>query len=126
MMTNLQEVEPLESLDPTNELTGLLQDWTTNRQSARTMDDIFNKLPYTDDKENLQYFRMEDFYSFLKKNNWDMDKIKTGNLLKRLDDVFVEETRLRIKSQQPRVVKIKTMKKIEASISKVQYQEEVF
>ena len=65
-------------------------------------------------------------YSFLKKNNWDMDKIKTGNLLKRLDDVFVEETRLRIKSQQPRVVKIKTMKKIEASISKVQYQEEVF
>ena len=36
MMSNLQEVEPLESLDPTNELTGLLQDWTTNRQSART------------------------------------------------------------------------------------------
>ena len=51
---------------------------------------------------------------------------KTGNLLKRLDNVFVEETRLRIKSQQPRVVKIKTMKKIEASVSKVQYQEEVF
>jgi hypothetical protein len=126
MMTNLQEVEPLESLDPTNELTGLLQDWTTNRQSARTMDDIFNKLPYTDDKREFTYFRMEDFYSFLKKNNWDMDKIKTGNLLKRLDDVFVEETRLRIKSQQPRVVKIKTMKKIEASVSKVQYQEEVF
>ena len=126
MMTNLQEVEPLESLDPTNELTGLLQDWTTNRQSARTMDDIFNKLPYTDDIREFTYFRMEDFYSFLKKNNWDMDKIKTGNLLKRLDDVFVEETRLRIKSQQPRVVKIKTMKKIEASISKVQYQEEVF
>ena len=126
MMTNLQEVEPLESLDPTNELTGLLQDWTTNRQSARTLDDIFNKLPYTDDKREFTYFRMEDFYSFLKKNNWDMDKIKTGNLLKRLDNVFVEETRLRIKSQQPRVVKIKTMKKIEASISKVQYQEEVF
>ena len=126
MMTNLQEVEPLESLDPTNELTGLLQDWTTNRQSARTMDDIFNKLPYTDDKREFTYFRMEDFYSFLKKNNWDMDKIKTGNLLKRLDNIFVEETRLRIKSQQPRVVKIKTMKKIEASISKVQYQEEVF
>jgi len=125
-MTNLQEVEPLESLDPTNELTGLLQDWTTNRQSARTMDDIFNKLPYTDDTREFTYFRMEDFYSFLKKNNWDMDKIKTGNLLKRLDDVFVEETRLRIKSQQPRVVKIKTMKKIEASVSKVQYQEEVF
>ena len=45
MMQDLQEVEPLESLDPENELTGLLQDWTTNRQSARTLDDVFNKLP---------------------------------------------------------------------------------
>ena len=121
---NLQEVEPLESLNPTNEITGLLQDWTTNRQSARTMDDIFNKLPYTE--EGFTYFRMEDFYAFLKKNNWDMDKIKTGNLIKRLDDIFIEETRLRIKSQQPRVVKIKTMKKLEATVSKIAYQQEDF
>ena len=49
MMQNLQEVEPLESLDPMNQITGLLQDWTTNRQSARTMDDIFNKLPFTEE-----------------------------------------------------------------------------
>ena len=69
---------------------------------------------------------MEDFYSFLKKNNWDMDKIKTGNLIKRLEDIFIEETRLRVKSQQPRVVKIKTMKKIEAAISKVEYQQDHF
>ena len=69
---------------------------------------------------------MEDFYSFLKKNNWDMDKIKTGNLIKRLDDIFIEETRIRVKSQQPRVVKIKTMKKIEPAISKVEYQQEDF
>ena len=84
MMQNLQEVEPLESLDPTNELTGLLQDWTTNRQSARTMDDVFNKLPYTDENKEFTYFRMEDFYNFLKKNNWEMDKIKTGNLIKKI------------------------------------------
>jgi hypothetical protein len=124
LMQNLQEVEPLESLNPTNEITGLLQDWTTNRQSARTIDDIFNKLPFTED--GFTYFRMEDFYSFLKKNNWDMDKIKTGNLIKRLDDIFVEETRLRVKSQQPRVIKIKTMKKLEATVSKIAYQQEDF
>ena len=84
-------------------MIGLLQDWTTNRQSARTKDDIFNKLPYTED--GFTYFRMEDFYAFLKKNNWDMDKIKTGNLIKRLENIFVEETRLRVKNQQPRVIK---------------------
>ena len=124
MMSNLQEVEPLASLDPMNEITGLLQDWTTNRQSARTLDDIFNKLPFTEGE--FTYFRLEDFYSFCKKNNWEMDKIKTGNLIKRLEDIFIEETRLRIKSQQPRVVKIKTMKKLEASVSKIAYQQDDF
>jgi len=124
MMTNLQEVEPLESLDPINEVTGLLQDWTTNRQTARTMDDIFNKLPYTDGE--FTYFRMEDFYSFLKKNNWDMDKIKTGNLIKRLEDIFVEEIRMTIKKQTPRLIKINTMKKVEPSTSKEPYQLENF
>ena len=66
MMQGLQEVEPLESLDPMNELTGLLQDWTTNRQSARTMDDVFNKLPYTDEKENLHILEWKTFIIFVK------------------------------------------------------------
>ena len=124
-MQDLQEVEPLESLNPENEITGLLQDWTTNRQSARTMDDIFNKLPYTDDKREFTYFRMEDFYNFCKRNHWEKDKTYTGNLLKRID-VFVCEERVRIKKQQPRLIKIKTMKQTEASVSKVPYQQEDF
>ena len=121
----LQEIEPLESLDPINQITSLLQDWTTNRQSARTMDDIFNKLPFTDDTREFTYFRMEDFYNYCKKNNWELDKIKTGNLIKQLD-CFVDEVRMQIKKQNPRLIKIKTMKKIEASVSSIAYQEEHF
>jgi hypothetical protein len=112
MMQNLQEVEPLESLNPTNEILGLLQDWTTNRQSARTFDDILNKLPFTDEKREFTYFRMEDFYNF-------------GNLLKQLDE-FVEESRMRVKKQQPRLIKIKTMKQTEPTTSKIPFQEEHF
>ena len=125
MMQDLQEVEPLESLNPENEITGLLQDWTTNRQSARTMDDIFNKLPYTDEKREFTYFRMEDFFNFCKRNHWEKDKTYTGNLLKRIE-VFVCEERVRIKKQQPRLIKIKTMKQTDASVSKIPYQEENF
>jgi len=121
----LQEVEPLESLDPVNELTGLLQDWTTNRQSARTFDDILNKLPYTDEKREFTYFRMEDFYNFCKRNHWEKDKNQTGNLIKQLS-VFVDEERMRIKKQQPRLIKIKTMKQVEASVTQEPYQEEHF
>jgi hypothetical protein len=125
---NLQTVQPLESLDPKNQIIALLQDWTTNRQNARTMDDVFNKLPYTDDKREFTYFRMEDFYNFCKKNHWEMDKAKTGNLIKSLKDdgIFVEETRMKIKGQEPRLIKIKTMKKLNASVSPTKYQEQHF
>ena len=128
LVDKLQVVEPLESLNPINQITSLLQDWTTNRQNARTMDDIFNKLPYTDDKREFTYFRMEDFFNFCKKNHWEMDKAKTGNLIKQLKDkgIFVSEVRMKVKGQEPRLVKIKTMKKIEASVSQVKYQEQHF
>ena len=46
LLQNVQEIEPLESLDSTNVILDLLQDWTTNRQSARTIDDVFNKLTF--------------------------------------------------------------------------------
>jgi len=55
-----------------------------------------------------------------------MVKDKTGNLIKRVEGIFVDATRLRIKQQQPRVVKIKTMKKLEAAVSKIPYQQEDF
>jgi hypothetical protein len=128
LVDNLQTVQPLESLDPKNQIIALLQDWTTNRQNARTMDDVFNKLPYTDDKREFTYFRMEDFYNFCKKNHWEMDKAKTGNLIKSLKDdgIFVEETRMKIKGQEPRLIKIKTMKKVNASVAPTKYQEQHF
>ena len=37
-----------------------------------------------------------------------------------------EEARIRVKKQQPRLIKIKTMKQTEASTSKIPYQEENF
>ena len=85
------------------------------------MDDIFNKLPFTDEKKEFTYFRMEDFYNFCKRNHWEVDKTRTGNLLKRLEN-FIGEERVRIKKQQPRLVKIKTMKQTEAAVTKTPYQ----
>ena len=68
---------------------------------------------------------MEDFFNFCKRNHWDKDKNQTGNLIKQLS-VFVKEERMRIKKQQPRLIKITAMKETEASTSKIQYQEENF
>ena len=124
LMQNLQEIEPLESLDPINQIVNLLYDFTVNRPAARTKEDILNKMSWTD--EGHTYFRMDDFYSFCKRNNWEMDKIKTGNLIKTLKDVFVKEERITLKNQTPRLVKIKAMRKTKPEVSQEKYQETPF
>ena len=90
MMQGLQEVEPLESLNPVNELTGLLQDWTTNRQSARTIDDVFNKLPFTDEKRNLHILEWKTFIIFVNEITGKWIKLKQV-ILKRLKKSWVAE-----------------------------------
>ena len=124
LMLNLQEIEPLESLDPTNQIINLLYDFTVNRPAARTKEDMLNKMSWTDDGHT--YFRMDDFYSFCKRNNWEMDKIKTGNLIKTLKDIFEDEIRMTLKNQTPRVIKIKAMKKTKPEISQEKYEQAPF
>jgi hypothetical protein len=124
LMASLQEIEPLKSLDPKEHLINLLHEFTVNRPQARTRDDILRKMAWSD--EGFTYFRMDDFFAFCKRNNWEMDRIKTGNLLKSLEDIFDKETRLKVKDQQPHLVKIKSMKKEKPTISKVKYEETPF
>ena len=54
------------------------------------------------------------------------DEERYKDLIKRLENVFVDEVRIPIKKQYPRLIKIKTMKKVETSISKVEYHKEAF
>tara|TARA_R110000744_G_scaffold44733_2_gene99596 strand:+ start:625 stop:2148 length:1524 start_codon:yes stop_codon:yes gene_type:complete len=124
LMNNLEEIEPLEALNPTNQIENLLYDFTVHRSRARTKDDILNKTAWTD--EGFTYFRMEDFYTFAKRNNWEMDKTKTGNLIKQLKEIFVKEIRMPLKNQTLRVVKIVSMKDNGSSVSPVTYQESPF
>ena len=124
LMVNLNTTSPLASLNPEEFLVSLLRDFTVNRPQARTKDDILRKMAWTD--EGHAYFRMDDFYAWMKRNNWELDRIKTGNLLKGLEDIFVDEVRKEIKNQNPRLVKIKEMKKTDVTISKVKYEETPF
>ena len=77
---------------------------------------------------------MDDFFNFCKRNNWELDKIKTGNLIKQLtkeqgwvEDLFItEEARMTLKGQTPRLIKIKAMKKVKPTVSQTTYQETPF
>jgi len=125
LIQNVITNEPLESLDNTTQLSSLIFEFTTNRSKARTKEDILNKTAWTDDQNEYTYFRMSDFYSFAKRNNWELDKTKTGNLIKQLKE-FVGEPRMELKNSRPRVIQIKTMKPLEAATSKKTYVEEHF
>jgi hypothetical protein len=69
---------------------------------------------------------MDDFFNFCKKNHWEMDKAKTGNLIKQLKEIFISEVRMKIKGQEPRLVKINAMKKVDATVSQTKYQDQHF
>ena len=94
-----------------------------HRAQARNKEDIMNKAAWTD--EGFTYFKMEDFYAFAKRNNWEMDKIKTGNLIKQLD-LFNDEVRMQIGKQTPRCIKIKAMIKHEIESTTLPYDEAPF
>ena len=101
----------------------LTQSYTNKFFISELKEDILNKMSWTD--EGYTYFRMDDFYSFCKRNNWEMDKTKTGNLIKQLV-FFEDEIRMTLKNQTPRLVKIKAMKKTTPSISPIKYEEAPF
>jgi hypothetical protein len=123
LLENLQEIKPLESLNQDNQLENLLYDFTVNRAQARAKEDMLNKMSWTE--EDHSHFRLEDFYNFARRNNWELDKTKTGNLLKQ-SELFVEEVRMTLKNQTPRIIKIKAMKKTEPSISEVKYEQDYY
>ena len=124
LMAALVEIEALESLSPQVQIENLLYDFTVHRSKARTKEDILNKIAWTD--EGFTYFRMRDFYAFAKRNNWDIDLQKTGNLIRQLKDIYVDEVRMKLKSQTPHLVKIKALKDSGAEVSRVAYQEAPF
>ena len=127
LMASVDHSEPLQSLDPKYFIVNLLKDFTVNRPQGRKKEDILRKMAWTDE-DNFCYFRMDDFYGWAKRNNWELDRQKTASLIKNLDN-FEKEVRMKIKQQTPHVIKIKSMKiesDDEPEISEVKYEESPF
>ena len=74
-MASVDHSEPLQSLDPKYFIVNLLKDFTVNRPQGRKKEDILRKMAWTDE-DNFCYFRMDDFYGWAKRNNWELDRQK--------------------------------------------------
>ena len=123
---DMQTIEALESLSPKNQIENHLYEFTRNLSEGKKLDDIVNGVPFTNEEEGITYFRLDDFYSYLKRSNWELDKTKTGNLLKQLNEIFIEESRVQVRTSRPRVIKIKALEKLTPKVSENKWDDSPF
>jgi len=130
---DMQTIDALESLSPQNQIENHLYEFTRNLSEGKKLDDIVNGVPFTDEEQGITYFRLDDFYAYLKRCNWELDKTKTGNLIKRLttklghhENVFIEEARVQVRTSRPRVIKIKALEKLIPKVSENKWDDSPF
>jgi hypothetical protein len=70
-------------------------------QTAQEKEEILLRRPYTDEENNITYFRLRDFENFLKRNRFF--DFKTHKIAQRLRDINGESCTLRIKERIVRV-----------------------
>jgi hypothetical protein len=73
-------------------------------QTAQDKEEILLRRPWTDDEEQVTYFRLKDFEAFLKKNKFF--ELKSHKIAQRLRDINGESMLLKIKGRPVRVWKI--------------------
>jgi hypothetical protein len=78
-----------------------LEDFCRNMQTAQDKEEILLRRPWTDEEQNLTYFRLRDFENFLKRNRFF--DFKTHKIAQRLRDINGEAQVLRIKGRLVRV-----------------------
>ncbi len=91
-----------------------LEDFCRNMQTASDKEEILLRRPWTDEEENLTYFRLKDFENFLKRQRFF--EFKTHKIAQRLRDINGESTVLRIKG---RVVRVWAIPAYDAAITDI-------
>jgi len=91
-----------------------LGDFCRNMQTASDKEEILLRRPWTDEEDQLTYFRLKDFESYLKRQRFF--EFKTHKIAQRLRDMGGESVTLRIKN---RVVRVWSIPAFEMPISDI-------
>ena len=99
-----------------------LEDFCRNMQTAQDKEEILLRRPWTDEEENLTYFRLRDFEGHLKKNKFF--EYKAHRIAQRLRDINGESTVMKIKGRSVRVWAIPSFEKIEVEIETPKFKDD--
>ena len=121
LFATLTVIEPPESLKLHTQLTDFLEDFTTNRAQGKQREDLLRGVPYTNKEEDLCYFKWKDFWRYLERNKWQLEKNKTSIIIQ---DLFkVKESTLNIEGKRLTVWVIKAFEKRETKRTPTEYEE---
>ena len=81
-----------------------LEEFCSHLQQAQDKEEILLRRPWTDEEEEVTYFRLKDFESYLKKNKFF--EYKSHKIAQRLRDINGDSMVLKIKGRAVRVWKI--------------------
>jgi hypothetical protein len=81
-----------------------LEEFCSHLQQAQDKEEILLRRPWTDEEEEVTYFRLKDFESYLKKNKFF--EYKSHRIAQRLRDINGDSMVLKIKGRSVRVWKI--------------------
>jgi len=100
--------------------------YKTYKQYKKDYEDLKKKAGNSQEQANKYVSnQLGDFVKWRKKHTANA-KTFTDDLIKQLKEIFISEVRMKIKGQEPRLVKINAMKKLDATVSQVKYQEQHF
>jgi hypothetical protein len=91
-----------------------LEEFCSHLQQAQDKEEILLRRPWTDEEEEVTYFRLKDFESYLKKNKFF--EYKSHKIAQRLRDINGESMVLKIKGRSVRVWKIPAFESADVEI----------
>jgi hypothetical protein len=94
-------VEVSEDASIDGQFYDYLEEFCTTMQQANSKEEILLRRPYTDEEQNVTYFRLKDFEGHLKKNKFF--EYKSHKIAQRLRDRNGESTVIKIKGKAVRV-----------------------
>ena len=108
-------IEVPEDASITGQFYDHLEEFCSYLQQAQDKEEILLKRPWTDEEENVTYFRLKDFENHLKKHRFF--EYKTYKMAQRLRDRGGESKLIKIKGRPVRVWKIPAFVNKEVTVS---------
>ncbi|MGB1183943.1 MAG: TOTE conflict system archaeo-eukaryotic primase domain-containing protein [Schleiferiaceae bacterium] len=109
LMTEMRDnesaiIEVAQDASISGQFYDYLEEFCSHLQQAQDKEEILLRRPWTDEEEEVTYFRLKDFESYLKKNKFF--EYKSHKIAQRLRDINGDSMVLKIKGRSVRVWKI--------------------